>query len=194
MHTYFCLFFHFNLSYTPASVLSLWEQTFFTGIGKTIELVFLFSVAVPHSNCNDHGFESVFDENKLRLKEKCICIFLVGPCYEWGGAKSQSPLHPSNVFAPHACLSRKLTRICATTANNMKAKVVMHTYFCLLFCLCFLVGPVFVTRDQKHTDQYVSGCFVTPSRGTEINIELQTDRSVSAAACRAHLAMYRIHK
>ena len=55
------------------------------------------------------------------------------------------------------------------------------------------MGPVRVTRDQKHTDQYVSGCFVTPSRGTEINIELQTDRSVSAAACRAHLATYRIH-
>ena len=55
------------------------------------------------------------------------------------------------------------------------------------------MGPVRVTRDQKHTDQYVSGYFVTPSRGTEINIELQTDRSVSTAACRAHLATYRIH-
>ena len=75
------LFCHFNLSYTVASVLSFWEQTFFTGIGKTIELVFLFSVAVPHSNCNDHGYESVFDESELRLKEKCICIFLAGPCY-----------------------------------------------------------------------------------------------------------------
>ena len=40
------------------------------------------NVVVLHSNCNDHGFESVFDESKLRLKEKCICIFLVGPCYE----------------------------------------------------------------------------------------------------------------
>ena len=46
------------------------------------------------------------------------------------------------------------------------------------------MGPVRVTRDQKHTDQYVSGCFVTQSRGTEINIELQPDWSVSAAASR----------
>ena len=130
-------------------------------IGKTIELVFLFSVAVPHSKCRDHGYESVFDESELRLKENCICIFMVGPRYERGGAKCQTPLHLPNGFKPHTCLSQKLTRICVTTANNMKAKVVMHTHFCLLFCLCFLVGPVRVTRDQKHTDQYVSGCFVT---------------------------------
>ena len=81
-HNLQCCLLDFNLSYTLASVLSFWEQTFFTGIGKTIELVFLFSVAVPHSNCNDHGFESVFDESNLRLKEKCICAFLAGPCYE----------------------------------------------------------------------------------------------------------------
>ena len=85
--------FQFNLSYTLASVISFWEQTFFTGIGKTIEFVFLLSVAIPHSNCRDNGYESVFDESELRLKENCICIFLVGPCYERGGAKCQSPLH-----------------------------------------------------------------------------------------------------
>ena len=34
----FCVF-HFNLSYTVASVLSFWEQTFFTGIGKIMECV-----------------------------------------------------------------------------------------------------------------------------------------------------------
>ena len=34
---------------------------------------------------------------------------------------------------------------------------------------------------------------MTPSSGTEIKIEFSTDRSVSAAACGAHLATYRIH-
>ena len=34
----FCVF-HFNLSYTVASVLSFWEQTFFTGVGKIMECV-----------------------------------------------------------------------------------------------------------------------------------------------------------